>query len=169
MKLYWSLLQKNWAKLANSVHSRVRNNPQTAIQGCHCQLDYQCRGPSIKEKDHRVGSLTSASLKLRIFCLKASSYCSLNMFFSQLSGPVKFSENLDSKWQEGWHSDTNWNVTPAKEHICLKFLLRCPLFQWYHELIQSVFEIRKVAFFNHSMVYHTSKYQSSSKFYEETN
>ena len=86
----------------------------------------------------------------------------LQHVFPQLSGPVKFSENLDSKWQEGWHSDTNWNVKPAKEHICLKFLLRCPLFQWYHKLIQSVFEIRKVAFFNHSMVYHTSKYQSSS-------
>ena len=73
--------KKNWAKLANSVHSRVRKNLQTAIQGCHCQLDDQCRGPSIKEKDHRVGWLTSASLKLWIFCLKASSYCSLNMFF----------------------------------------------------------------------------------------
>ena len=46
---------KNWAKSANSVHSRVITNPQTAIQGCHCQLDDQCRGPSIKGKDHLAG------------------------------------------------------------------------------------------------------------------
>ena len=44
-----------WAKSANSVHSRVRNNLQKAIQGCHCQLDDRCRGPSIKEKVRLFG------------------------------------------------------------------------------------------------------------------
>jgi len=53
---------KNWAKSAKSVHSRVRNNPQTAIQGCHCQLNDQCRGPSIKEKYHLVGWLSKGKV-----------------------------------------------------------------------------------------------------------
>ena len=51
-------LAKNWAKTAFSVNSRVWNNLQTAMQGCHCQLDDQCRGHSIKEKDQLAGKLT---------------------------------------------------------------------------------------------------------------
>ena len=49
------VLQIFLTKSANTVHSRVQNNLQLAIQGCHCQLDDQCRGPSIKEKDHLAG------------------------------------------------------------------------------------------------------------------
>ena len=48
---FYTFCKKNWAKSANSAHSRVQNNLQTAIQGCHCQLDDQC--PSIKEKQGR--------------------------------------------------------------------------------------------------------------------
>ena len=47
--------KKKWAKSTNFAKSRFGNNLQPAIQGCHCQLDDQCRGPSIKEKDHLDG------------------------------------------------------------------------------------------------------------------
>ena len=45
-----TFFKKKKPKLANSVHVKVRNNLQTAKQGCHCQLDDQCIGPSAKEK-----------------------------------------------------------------------------------------------------------------------
>ena len=44
----------HWANSANTVYSRVWKNLQSAIQDCHCELDDQCRGHNIKEKDHIV-------------------------------------------------------------------------------------------------------------------